>query len=263
MIAAGGADDSTAEAYFFRGTLRNAVGDYVGAISDLTESVRLSPRSPGGFVNRGNAYMALGNYERALADYDHAISIDQQHAVAFMHRGIAFRRQGDLVRAISDYTEAIRLQPRFEEAFLNRGSAYVATGDLTRAIADYDEAIRLDPNYAKAYNGRCWARAVLRQNLGLALDDCNRALTLSPGDPASLDSRGLVHLELGNFDHAIADYDAVLLREPQNSDAIYGRGVALVGAGRTAEGQEVMDRAIELDPQVAQRFAGGRYGTPH
>ncbi len=48
----------------------------------------------------------------------------------------------------------------------------------------------------------------------LALADCNQALTLAPGNPSYLDSRGLVDLRLGDFDGAIKDYSTALAAMP-------------------------------------------------
>ena len=98
-----------------------------------------------------------------------------------------------------------------------------------------------------------WATA----NLDQALADCNAAVRAS-ANSASLDSRGLVYLRMGQLDKAIADYDDALKRQPRAPGPMYDRGLARVKQGKAAEGQAEMQAALALDPSLAQRAQ--RYG---
>ncbi|MEX1083986.1 MAG: tetratricopeptide repeat protein, partial [Xanthobacteraceae bacterium] len=124
-------------------------------------------------------------------------------AVAFYNRGIAYYYKKEYDRAIEDYSQAIRLDPKYAAAFVNRGIAYERKGQYDRAIENYSQVIRLDPKNAFAFNNRCWARAILGRELREALADCDASLRLRPNDAATLDSRGFVHIKLGQFDPAI------------------------------------------------------------
>jgi tetratricopeptide (TPR) repeat protein len=66
---------------------------------------------------------------------------------------------------------------------------------LSRAINDFNEVIRLNPKHAAALNNRCWARAILGDDLQGALKDCNEALRLNPSYADAFDSRGMVNLK--------------------------------------------------------------------
>src|SRR5512132_1539917 len=61
--------------------------------------------------NRGNAYQNKGDYVRAIADYDQAIKLNSDSALIFNNRGSAHQHKGDYERAIQDYEQAIRLDP--------------------------------------------------------------------------------------------------------------------------------------------------------
>src|SRR5438067_481060 len=203
----------------------------ISSCSALIQSGRETGRNlASAFTIRGRAYRAAGDFDRAIADYSEAIRIDQNYVLAFYSRGIAYFNKGDNDRAIADYTEALRLTPRDIMALQNRGHAYQAQRDYDRAIADYAEAIRIAPKFAWAFNDRCYARALAGRELQQALGDCDDALRLSPNDSsfasAVLDSRGFTHLRLGEFDQAIADYNAVLTLNPKKGMSLYGRGLA-------------------------------------
>lgn len=95
------------------------------------------------------------------------------------------------------------------------------------------------------------AAAELGLELARALADCDHAVRLSPTTAASLDSRGLVHLRLGEFDKAIADDDASLRLQPQEAWSLYGRGLAKDRKGLPAEGKADVAAAVALQPGIA------------
>ena len=144
----------SAETYFQRGNLNYELGDYVGAIADYTEAVRLKPDYAIAYCNRGNAKAELGQYVAAITDYDTAIQLKPDYAEAYNNRGITKNQLGQHAAAISDYDTAIRLKPDNAEVYNNRGLAKADVGQRAAAIADYDTAIRLKPDNAEAYNNR-------------------------------------------------------------------------------------------------------------
>jgi tetratricopeptide (TPR) repeat protein len=92
-----------------------------------------------------------------------------------------------------------------------------------------------------------------------ALADCNAALERRPADSDTLDSRGFVYLRLGRLDRAIADYSDVLKVQPKHAGSLYGRGLARIGRGDRAGGNEDIAAARAIDPEIVATFA--RYGV--
>jgi tetratricopeptide (TPR) repeat protein len=54
----------------------------------------------------------------------------------------------------------------------------------------------------------------------------NEALRLKPDVAATLDSRGLTYLKMGQWDSAIDDYSSALRFDPKLASSLYGRGLA-------------------------------------
>jgi tetratricopeptide (TPR) repeat protein len=128
---------------------------------------------------RGNAYYAENDFVHAVADYSESIRLNPQDADGFYNRGVAYDAEKDFAHAIADYTEAIRLNPQNVRAFNNRGSAYRQEGDFAHAVSDFSEAILLDSNFATALYGRSLAEA----HLGKMVEskaDMARALAIDP-----------------------------------------------------------------------------------
>ena len=192
-------------------------------------------------------------------DFTDAIRLDPQHSLDYHDRGYAFYRNKDYNRAIADYSEAIRLDPNYARAYDNRGDAFAAKGDLDRAIAEYDVAIKLDPKEATYWNDRCSARATANREVEQALGDCNEALRLKPGDANTLQSRGLVYLQLGRLDDSIADYDAALKINPMLACSLYGRGLAKLRKDDPIGANTDLLAAKEIDASVAKKFSASQH----
>ena len=80
----------------------------------------------------------------AIADYTEVIKLKPDDAGAFYHRGFARELVGDLDGAMVDYTEAIRYRPYFDLAFRRRGLLREARGDVDGAAADRQRAQELE-----------------------------------------------------------------------------------------------------------------------
>jgi tetratricopeptide (TPR) repeat protein len=185
---------------------------------------------------------------------------DKPRAWAHAKRGMAFMYKGDLDRALADLTKAIEIDPTYALAFSDRGTVYDNKNDHAHAIADFDTAIKLDPKSSDALTGRCAARAEQGDDLQGAVADCNQALQMRGNNSAgTLVSRGFAYLRLGQYDNAIADYNAALKLNAKLASALYGRGLAKQKKGDAASGQVDMAAANLIQSDIADSFAG--YGV--
>jgi tetratricopeptide (TPR) repeat protein len=207
------------------------------------------------FNNRGNAYHAKGDNDHAIAEYNQALQLDPSYAIAYNSRGNAYHDKGDNDLAIADYNRALQLDPNLTAAYNGRANAYAAKGNYAFALADYTTVIKIEPS-ADSFNGRCWVRALLGQDLQGALADCNEALRRRANDPNVLNSRGLVELKLGQYDQAIADYGAAIAQNPSDAASLYGRGIAKLRRGDRAGARADFAAAKKIKLDIAAIYAG-------
>jgi len=238
---------------------RETLDDRIKGCTALINSPRKEPNLVLAIAhnNRANAYSEKGDYERAIRDYDLAIQLNPNYAKPYNNRGVVYQKKGEYDRAIKDFDEAIKLTPDYAYAFANRAETYQIKHDYKRALQDYDNAIRIDPQLKPLWNGRCWTRAIIGQ-LQEALSDCNKAVGMQP-DAATYDSRGLVHLKLGQYDLAIEDYSSALRLQPRLPSALYGRGVAKLRKGDRSGGESDVATAKALKATIVGDFS--RYGV--
>ena len=209
------------------------------------------------YNNRGNAYAAKTDYDRAIQDFDQSIKLNPGYAKPFNNRGVAYLRKGEPDLAIAAFDEAIKLNANYSEAFANRAEAYLKQYKYDRAVHDYDEAIRIAPDLDAVWSGRCWARAILGA-LQQALEDCNKALQ-ARANAAAYDSRGLIHLKMGQFGAAADDFSSALQFDPRLASALYGRGLARLKQGDKVNGETDIATAKAIQANIGDEFT--RYGV--
>ena len=146
--------DSASVAYYNRGGVYNASGNYRQAIEDYSKAIMISPQFGANYVNRGNVYCVLGNYKEAINDFSKAIELNPKYAISYFNRGNVNSILKNYKEAIRDYDMAIKYNQRFETAYLNRGNAYSELGNYRQAIEDYNRAIEINSQNPTAYRNK-------------------------------------------------------------------------------------------------------------
>jgi tetratricopeptide (TPR) repeat protein len=159
------------------------------------------------------------------------------------------RKNETLDARIAELDRKIEHNSNDAAALVALGTAYLEKGDYAHALEKINMAIALEPGNAALMNHRCWARALANREIREGLNDCNKSLELQANDPNTLDSRGYIYLRLGEYDKAIADFDAGL--QNRNTwdtwaSSAYGRGLAKRKNGDSAGGNDDIRKALEI-----------------
>jgi RNA polymerase II-associated protein 3 len=112
-------------------------------------------------------------------------------------------------------------QPQISREEIERldGNKLYKKGDFNGAIKCYTRCIGLNPENHVAYSNR--AMAYLKgKNFASAEEDCSSALRLNPKHVKSWNRRGTARNKLGRHRAALRDFEAVLVYEPRNKQAI-------------------------------------------
>jgi tetratricopeptide (TPR) repeat protein len=64
---------------------------------------------------------------------------------------------------------------------------------------------------------------------------------------------------MGQWDSAIADYSSALRLDPRLASSLYGRGLAKLKKGGTADGDADISAAKAIEAKIVEEFA--RYGV--
>lgn len=216
------------DAYLNRGAANQNNGDFVGAIKDYTDALRLKPSErvvPWLFHMRGMAYESLDHLNEALRDYDMAIRADTRFVDAYRSRSYARVQAGDMTGAVADITEVLRYFPGDSALYNERGNLYADQGFLDEAIGDYSQAIHYNPQDDYAYYNRAITYA-FQNKLRAAIEDYTHVIQLVPELAAAYNNRGNAFHRLGDVARAMADYSEAIRLEPNFSLAYRNRAGA-------------------------------------
>ena len=243
---------NTALSALNRGDAAYEAGNYDLAIREYTEAIRLSPNMVSAYANRAIVYMIKGDWTRVITDLEAAINrIDQNNAEeraisiniirileeelkpmqAAFNRGLTAYNAENYDLAITEFTRVLEIMPS-EGTFLNRGLAYGKKGDYEHAFADWTSVLAINPNNAEAlrlYNSAIpvvaeisFNRAIValqENNLILAITELDNAIKINQNYEDAFFARGVIAHSIRSYDHAIADFEAVLRINPNNEEA--------------------------------------------
>jgi len=241
-----------------RGLERLAARQYALALADLNQVVKRDPKDAKAYYNLGVAHAGLGDYKAAKASFDKALSLNPDDGVALRSRGRVRLATADIEGAIKDFDAYLSLNPQQADGPIQIATALENAGAVDPAILYWNRAVlgaTDESRKAKALVGRCRTRAEAKSDLDAAMEDCEAALRLTPNDSAAFYGHGLVKLRRAEFMAAITDFDAALSQSSGWAMPIFGRGLAELGAHDQKDADIDFAAAMEVDPEVASKFA--------
>ena len=217
---------SRAAALWVRGDALSKKRDHDGAIAAFSAAHDIEPDNIGYLNSRGIAYSNKGDDEHAMADYDACLRIRPNYASAYNNRGIIFLRRGDLQRALDEFNSAVKFNSAGQIGYIhlyNRARTLGLLKQYDVALVDYAEAQKINSDGLQVPAYRC----ITHTNMGKydeAIADCNAVLTKTPKSIYTLTSRADAYLAKGDLDAALTDYNQVLKINPNYVRAYVGRG---------------------------------------
>ena len=192
--------------------------DIEGAISDLTQAIKLDPNLSKAYYYRGLIQSELGVESKAIQDLTQAFrspslsEIDQE----------------------SDVIRTLKLSPKTASDYYNRGLVRFEFYDTSGALRDVNRAIQLDPNLAAAYYSRARMYPYISttkvgvseeaKQSQILISDYTRAIKINSAFADAYFYRGLGYEPFGNKKAAIRDWTKVIQLDAKNARAYFSRG---------------------------------------
>jgi tetratricopeptide (TPR) repeat protein len=238
-----------------RAWFERSLFNWAAAEADYTRAIALDA-SADRYLKRSNLRSRLGNRAGSLADTQAAYDLEQGNAEA---RGsLAY----DLIEA-GKVDEGLDLLPTSLDITTDEGlSNFLEKVDRLEqadrhdeALSMLDEALEKRGSSAKLRNARCWYLGLRNTALDTALTDCNKAIELGANPAMYMDSRALVHFRAGRLKEAMADYEAALADDPEQTASLYGGGIVADRMGDKAKAAAMLKAAKTVFPDVGHFYA--------
>jgi tetratricopeptide (TPR) repeat protein len=201
-----------------------------------------------------------GEIDDAIQAYSTAIALAPTHVKARIGRATAFQRVGEHVHAINDFDSLIH---RYSEwsgifaAFYGRAVSLQAVGSPGDAVAACDESLKRDPDFVDAIylRGVCW------KDLGrfdAATNDMDAVILADPTYLEAYIVRGGLHSLRGLWTDSRNDFTAAIQQfrhgDPSAHVCFFRRGVAAQNLGDHRAALADFTRAIEMAPGCALQY---------
>ncbi len=199
------------------------------------EALAREPARPDAVQLLGVIAHQAGKHDLAIQWIGSAVAACPTIAAYRNNLGTACRGAGQLQRAIECYRKSIELDPTLADAFLNLTILLADQGQVDDAMLVFHEMARHGHDTAEPMSALVAALdREFRFDESIAIE--RAALTKRPGDMTLLTLLGNSLHAAGQMHEALACYEEVLARAPQNPESHWNRALMLLTLGDYAQG---------------------------
>jgi Tfp pilus assembly protein PilF len=202
------------------GQIRWSEGDHAEAERQWQLALSYRPDAVEVLANLGFARLEEKKYEEAITYLDRAIKLKPQFATPHVHLARVYIAQGKNADAEAEFLRAIEINPTDLDARNALGRLYLDAGRLPEAEEQFIASAGTAPTF-DAWSGL--GEIYNRQNVsGKAEDAWRHVLSFESFNPQAHVSLGRIYLLKGRLTDAQKEFEACLLMEPANVEALGG-----------------------------------------
>ena len=241
-------------------------GEYKETIFLLTEALQKDPNNGRLHLEKGLAHAKLGELDDAVKEYDLALAKGASRVPVLLARATVFSDKKEFDKAISECTTILVSHPDCVAAYLLQATAF----DHQSQTENAEKACTAGLKYAKTPDEK--AHLLLERGYALARmlkpeeaeKDLSAAIEYSPTLPMYM-ARGDVYKKLGKYKEAVADYGAVIERDPANYNALVARGIVEARAHEEKAALDDFAEALKINKLGVEAFIqrGSLYLSRH
>lgn len=221
------ADPQNYEVYFRRANEYYKLSQYLRALSDINEAIKYTPVTDSDllfqeYTLRANIYLMSDRAADALADLTKACQLDPTSLTSIYLKANTEYELGYYADAKADFARLQRADQRNLEALFGLARIAVKENNLGLANEYVDRAISFEPSNSVAYLQRANVRQLMGNNTG-AVDDLIIALSIDKDNSVAL-SR-LVAMSNEDYNAVITGLTSAMQQAPAVGMFIYLRAV--------------------------------------
>lgn len=211
-------------------------GQYDKAASTFQARTRENPQDPGNFIGLAFSRIALKKFDEAKAAAENALRLAPDSADAHVGLADALMGLGEFAKAVEPLKRGIALNPKNPWAYNRLGNVYYSLGKYPEAVENYQAASDAAPDEAVPVRSlmNTWTRMGELDNAIAAAD---RLLgKLAPNDNADvLGLRSFLCREKGRADEAALTAEKARAIDPDNEWSLFSSGVVTLDRGHYDE----------------------------
>ena len=234
-----------------QGLVHHRAGQLSLAMDRYTQVLRNDPHNADALYYIAVVACHEGQFQQGIDLARRSLASGRGQARAHNLIGQALHRMGKIKDALESFDNAIECDANFADAYGNRANMLSELGRNAEALSSFDRALALNPNSA----GDWLNRGATLQRPG-APRRRSRATTRRSRSTRDFCvphcNRAHALLDAGRDEEALAGYDRAIALEPKMAEAYLGRALALKKLARLEEALASIDKAIEIKGDVAK-----------
>lgn len=244
------------EIHYQRGVKLSQLENYTAALEHFNKVLERYPTRPKIFSRKGQILIKLKKVQEALDNFNKSLELNAKDVIALKGKGIALFNLLRSEEALSYFEQALELKPNDYETWTYRGHALYNLARLEQAIESYENALAIEPKYSEAINYR---RSALH-NLGreekafilhkepseFSTEKKKLSEILTPDSPQAWLDLGKENEKKEKWEEALHCFEQILKLEPNNYDALKGKGLSLFNLKNWRNAFYCFDQALKI-----------------
>lgn len=162
--------------------------------------------------------------------------------------GGLYLKKGDHAKANETFNRLLKAGYTSDVIYASRLFALTSDKKATDVQAHCKEWLARKSSGWTAANNCAFAKAKLGMDLQEAEDLARRVVKEQPNADSAKDTLAFVLMRKGNYKESIHIYNGICAQQPQNSNFLFHRGLALAGEGRTEDARRDFEQALRSKP---------------
>jgi tetratricopeptide (TPR) repeat protein len=227
--------------------------DWSNDIVFFTRILEVSPDAAKVVGALGAAYWRQGDLDKAESTWRRALALNPNLMGVFNGLGLVASKRHQYAEAKGFFQRAVELDPSEAEPHINLGDTYMEMGLRGPAELQLRAAVALSPFNIRARN-KLGQLLFAAGRPNEAEEQFRASVGSSPNAPA-YDYLGMLSIRRGDVGEAARDFVAALGLDESDSYAHFGLGDVYTVAGRKAEALSQYQAGLVTDPTNAQALA--------
>lgn len=187
------------------------------AEADYKRALELDPNCAAACAGLAGIYVDSRNFKLAEPLLEKAVRLEPKFPRFWYNKGVMHSLWNQKSRALECYQRAVKLEPDNPNYWRCCGSIKMKMGDPKAGLVDCERALKLSPNYGQGYilKAQCLAKM---SKFHEAIDAANKAIAFSPKRAEAYQVRASCYKRLNNMDLARPDLEKLSTLKPEDEN---------------------------------------------
>jgi len=238
---------------YYEKAIKNYEGNKLTeAIENFQNSITLDPNNYLAYYFLGSSYEKISDLEKALLNYNLSLSLKPDFSEGLFSRANLYFHQGKYEKAIEDFKHILNVPEGETQAIYFRGINY---GEKDKNTG-FDQLLTMSTKEADIHNylGHCFHKLKSYQ---FSINHFTKAIHFNPDEDNYYVNRGLVYMDMNQFDSAKYDYQTALKINPGNSLAKFN--LSLLDQNDISLSINKLNQLIRENPNLPFAYSNRAY----